>query len=98
MLFRSNVEDFGMTPLQAVGAARFHHQLLPPTCIVYSRCCSLPDAALAELRSRGYDMVRNPWEFGDLQLIRYDANGKAEAASDPRGRGTSQVISLPARK
>lgn len=93
-----NVEDFGMTPLQAVGAARFHHQLLPPTRIVYSRCCSLPEAALAELRSRGYDMVRNPWEFGDLQLIRYDANGKAEAASDPRGRGTSQVISLPERK
>ena len=71
-----NVEDFGMTPLQAVGAARFHHQLLPPTRIVYSRCCSLPEAALAELRSRGYDMVRNPWEFGDLQLIRYDASGK----------------------
>lgn len=91
-----NVEDFGMTALQAVGAARFHHQLLPPQRIVYSRCCSLPETALAELRSRGYEPVRNPWEFGDLQLIRLDSSGKAEAASDPRGRGTSQVISLAA--
>jgi hypothetical protein len=29
-------------------------------------------------------------------MIRIDANGKAEAASDPRGRGASQVITLTA--
>jgi len=91
-----NVEDFGMSAAQAVAAARFHHQLLPPRRITYSRCCSLPDSALVELRSRGYEPVRNPWEFGDLQMIRIDANGKAEAASDPRGRGASQVITLTA--
>ena len=79
----------GMSAAQAVAAARFHHQLLPPRRITYSRCCSLPDSALVELRSRGYEPVRNPWEFGDLQMIRIDANGKAEAASDPRGRGAS---------
>ena len=30
------LRDFGMTPDQAVGASRFHHQLLPPDLITYS--------------------------------------------------------------
>ena len=38
-----NVLDFGMSPLEAAGAPRFHHQLLPPD-VIYTQ----PDSPLPE--------------------------------------------------
>ncbi len=87
-----NIIDYDMTPQQAVAATRFHHQLLPPTDIRYSPCCPLPEATLEGLRKMGYAPRPNSWEFGDLQVIWVDANGKVTAASDPRGRGDSRVL------
>lgn len=91
-----NRVDFGMDAAAAVGASRFHHQLLPPNLIVHSRCCKLGDAdTLTGLQSLGYEVRESPWEFGDMQLIDVDATGRVTAAADPRGRGTSRVFEVP---
>ena len=90
-----NVVDFGMTPAQAVGATRFHHQLMPPTVVTYSPGRPLPDETISALGDRGWQAIPHPWEFGDLQVIERTDTG-LDPASDPRGRGDSRVIELPA--
>jgi gamma-glutamyltranspeptidase/glutathione hydrolase len=89
-----NIYDFHMTPADAVAAARFHHQLLPPDRIIYSVCCALPGASLAGLRALGYAPQPSPWEFGDVQVIAVDEAAKVTAGSDPRGRGLSVVEAM----
>jgi len=87
--------DYGMSAAAAVGASRFHHQLLPPNLIIHSRCCKLGDAAvLSDLQALGYEVRESPWEFGDMQLIDVDADGRVSAAADPRGRGVAQVFAV----
>ncbi len=85
-----NVIDFGMEPIDALGAARFHHQLLPPDLIITQPSTPLPQETLSELGDRGYRTM-SPFDFGDLQMI-YDDGGDVQAASDPRNRGESRVI------
>ena len=85
-----NITDFGMTPLQAIGYARFHHQLLPPDLIVMQPGTPLPDETLSLLRDRGY-RTRTTYNFGDVQII-YDDGETVHAASDPRNRGESRII------
>jgi gamma-glutamyltranspeptidase/glutathione hydrolase len=86
-----NVLDFGMSPAQAVGATRFHHQLLPPELVTYSPSLPLPTATRDALGRLGYRVEPHEWEFGDVQLV---LRGEAgwQAASDPRGRGESRVL------
>ncbi len=84
-----NLYDFHMTPKEAVSAARFHHQLLPPDQIIYSVCCSLPRDTIEGLRAMGYKPQQSSWEFGDVQVITVDAHDQVNAASDPRGRGVA---------
>lgn len=86
-----NIYDFHMTAQQAVAAGRFHHQLLPPDRIIYSRCCALTADTIAGLRAIGYNPQPAPWEFGDLQVIEVDGAGVVSAGSDPRGRGLAIV-------
>jgi len=86
-----NVVDFGMTGAQAVGAARFHHQLLPPELVTYGPDFPLPAPAREELGRLGYRVEPHGWELGDVQLVRHTPGGW-EAASDPRGRGESRVL------
>jgi gamma-glutamyltranspeptidase / glutathione hydrolase len=84
-----NIVDFGMTPLDAAGAARFHHQLLPPDLIFVGTSRPLPEETISQLGDRGYrTSTRN---FGDVQVI-YDDGNTVKAASDPRHRGESRVI------
>ena len=85
-----NVHDFQMSPQQAVDAARFHHQLLPPTQVTYHP--SLPASTLAGLRVMGYEVVPHPWPLGDVQLV-LKSGGAWAAASDHRGRGVARVVS-----
>lgn len=87
-----NVIDFGMSPLEAVGAARFHHQLLPPNMIFAQPGTPLPEETVSALGDRGYQ-VRNLYDYGDIQMIYVDDEG-VQAASDPRNRGESRVIEL----
>jgi gamma-glutamyltranspeptidase/glutathione hydrolase len=88
-----NLFDFGMTPLEAVSATRFHHQLLPPDLITYSVSRPLPAETIAALARRGYRAEPHEWDFGDVQLIQ-KRDGEWVPASDPRYRGESRVITL----
>ncbi len=87
-----NIFDFGMTPLEAVSATRFHHQLLPPDLIMTQPASPLPEETISLLGDRGYRTL-DIWNFGDIQLI-YDDGDNVEAASDPRNRGESRVIDM----
>ena len=86
-----NIIDFGMTPLEAVGATRFHHQLLPPDLITTSVANPLPDQTIAALEERGYRVQPHDWEFGDVQLIWRDGD-TLRSAADPRDRGVGEVF------
>jgi gamma-glutamyltranspeptidase/glutathione hydrolase len=87
-----NIFDFGMSPLEAVGATRFHHQLLPPDVIMTQPDSPLPEETISLLGDRGYK-TEDIWNFGDVQII-YDDGESVQAASDPRNRGQSRVIDL----
>jgi gamma-glutamyltranspeptidase/glutathione hydrolase len=86
-----NILHFQLTPEQAVGAPRFHHQLLPVDGITFSPAFPLPVATQQALRARGYDPQPHPWEMGDVQVI-YRSGSEWQPASDPRGRGVSLVV------
>jgi len=87
-----NVMDFGMSPLEANGAARFHHQLLPPDVILTQPDSPLPEETLSLLGDLGYK-TRDIYNYGDLQMI-YDDGETVRAASDPRNRGQSKIIEI----
>jgi gamma-glutamyltranspeptidase/glutathione hydrolase len=86
-----NITDFGMSPAEAVGATRFHHQLLPADLIIYSPTRPLPAETISALSDKGYRAEPNSWEFGDMQVI-YKDGDNIVPASDPRSRGESRVI------
>ncbi len=88
-----NMLDFDMSPLQAVGATRFHHQLSPPDLITQSPSRPLSAQTISELDQRGYRVEPHSWEFGDIQVIWIRQDGII-AASDPRNRGDSRVFSI----
>ncbi len=86
-----NVIDNGMTAADAVGASRFHHQLIPADLITTSISIPLDTEAIKELNEKGYRVEPHAWEFGDLQLIESEY-GETNTASDPRGIGVSGVV------
>ncbi len=88
-----NIFDFGMSPLEATAATRFHHQLLPPDVIMTQPDSPLPAETISQLGDRGYRTL-DIWNFGDMQVI-YDDGESVQAASDPRNRGESRIIELP---
>ena len=92
-----NIIDFGMTPLEAVGATRFHHQLLPPDLITTSIANPLPDQTRLALEERGYRVEPHDWEFGDVQVIWRDGDTLRPAA-DPRDRGVGEVFGAAIEK
>lgn len=85
-----NVIDFGLSPAEAVGAPRFHHQLLPPNMIMMQPGTPLPEETLSVLGDMGYQTIA-PYDYGDMQVI-YRKGDDVQAASDPRNRGVSRVI------
>lgn len=89
-----NIVDFGMTALEAVGAPRFHHQLLPPDLVTFSPAVPLPEQTRAALAQRGYRTAPHGFELGDVQLVVRNADGALEAAADPRGRGEARVLAV----
>lgn len=86
-----NIYDFGMTPAEAAGASRFHHQLLPPDLITYSPGVPLPASTISALAERGYRARPHGYRFGNIQVIQKDGD-QLRPASDPRKRGESRVL------
>ncbi|WP_374728546.1 gamma-glutamyltransferase [Caballeronia hypogeia] len=86
----SNVYDFNMPLAEAVGATRFHHQLLPPNTIFQEPYHQLDPEVIKQLEAKGYKFTMQGFN-GDIQAIRIDGD-TPEPMSDPRGRGVSRVI------
>ncbi len=92
----TNIVDFGMSVEEAIGIARFHHQLVPPDLITYSGFTIgqyLPKATVAGLLERGYRSEPHSFEYGDVQIIMRSGDSWI-AASDPRDRGQSRVFEV----
>ena len=87
----TNIYDYAMTPLEAAGATRFHHQLLPPDLIMFSPTTPLPEETISALGDMGYRPNPAFYPYGDLQIVLSDDSGM-QAASDPRKRGESRVL------
>ncbi len=92
----TNILDFGMSVEEAIGIARFHHQLVPPDLITYSGFTIgryLPKATVGDLSERGYRSEPHSFEYGDVQIIMRSGDSWI-AASDPRDRGQSRVFEV----
>ena len=87
-----NIYDFGMTPAEAAGASRFHHQLLPPDLITYSPSVPLPNETIGALGEAGYRVEPHFYDYGDLQIV-YVRDRDIQAGSDPRFWGEARVLS-----
>jgi gamma-glutamyltranspeptidase / glutathione hydrolase len=86
----SNTYDFNMPLKDAVGAMRFHHQLLPPNTIFFEPYAPIEGELAKQIEAKGYVLKGQDFS-GDIQVIKI--NGDApEAAADPRGRGVTRVI------
>jgi gamma-glutamyltranspeptidase/glutathione hydrolase len=94
-----NILDFNMTPLEAIGATRFHHQLVPADLITYSGFSidrPLSARVINDLTEKGYRTQPHSFEYGDVQIIVKDGTSWI-AASDPRDRGQSRVFELTSK-
>ena len=92
-----NIMDFDMSPYQAIESTRFHHQLLPPDEITYNGFTignPLPRETISQLGEKGYKAIPHDYDFGDVQVIMREDESWI-AASDPRDRGDSRIISVP---
>lgn len=79
---------------EMVRAARFHHQYLPDR--IEFETGALTSRVQLELARRGHALAPQLRPFGNMQVVLWDrAQGRLEAASDPRGNG-SAVVLLPA--
>ena len=92
-----NITDFDMSPYEAIESTRFHHQLLPPDEITYNGFTignPLPKETISQLGEKGYKAIPHDYDFGDVQVIMREDESWI-AASDPRDRGDSRIISVP---
>ncbi|MBN3789764.1 gamma-glutamyltransferase [Burkholderia sp. Ac-20353] len=86
----NNIYDFRMPLKEAVGAMRFHHQLLPPNTIFWEPYRPIDGELAKDVEARGYKLEGQDFS-GDIQAIKID--GKTpDAVADPRGRGVTRVI------
>ncbi|MCC5796616.1 MAG: gamma-glutamyltransferase [Methylophaga sp.] len=75
-----------------VNRPRLHHQFLPDRIQLESPGFSA--SAAADLRQRGHTVQVLNRQFGNMQVVlRDNSTGITEAASDPRGEGSSAVLS-----
>ncbi|MEM5342073.1 gamma-glutamyltransferase [Paraburkholderia azotifigens] len=86
----NNVYDFNMPLKEAVGAMRFHHQLLPPNTIFWEPYAPIDGDLAKQVEAKGYKLKAQDFN-GDIQAIKIDGE-TPDAVSDPRGRGVTRVI------
>lgn len=87
----NNLYDYKMPLADAVAAPRFHHQLLPQDQITMEPYAQLAPDVQQALEQKGYHLVTQGWNLGDIQAIKV-TDGKVEAATDPRSRGVANVF------
>ncbi len=74
--------------------ARYHHQFLPD--LIEHEPDTFSPEQIAELQARGHRLKNLERRYGNQQVLFWDKPGKRlEAASDPRGIGTSAVFKPP---
>ncbi|TAL98079.1 MAG: gamma-glutamyltransferase [Paraburkholderia sp.] len=86
----TNLYDFGMPPADALGAMRFHHQLLPPKTIYWEPYHPITGELADQLKGLGYTLEGQKFN-GDVQMIRVEGT-TPEPAADPRGAGVGRVF------
>lgn len=84
-----NVVVDGDTLQGAVDHPRLHHQWLPDELV--AEPLALVPQARAELERRGH-VVREVRQLGEVHAVRRFADGRCEAAADPRGPGAAAVL------
>ncbi len=85
-----NIIDFGMEPLEAVAAPRYHHQWSPD--LVYHEENAFTADERAGLERKGHELRRRP-PIGDVQLIMKDGTSLVGISDTRRGglsRGTGK--------
>jgi gamma-glutamyltranspeptidase/glutathione hydrolase len=83
-----DIIDFGMSPVEAVYAPRYHHQYLPD--IVYHEFDAFTQGLKGKLEEKGYNLKKRS-SIGDVQLIM--VKGKyACGVSDPRMEGLASAV------
>lgn len=71
--------------------ARYHHQYLPD--VIEHEPNTFSAKQIAELQARGYQLKALDRQYGNQQVLFWHKQSNlVEAASDPRGIGTAQVI------
>jgi gamma-glutamyltranspeptidase/glutathione hydrolase len=81
----SHLVDDGMTLEQALAAPRLHHQWQPDVLRVEPNALEAETARALAARGHRIDVAERPW--GNAQAVRRRADGRWEAASDPRYDG-----------
>ncbi len=71
---------------------RYHHQYLPD--VVEHEPGAFTAAEMKDLQGRGYNLKDVGRSYGNQQVLFWDKqDGRLESASDPRGVGSSEVLS-----
>ncbi|HZF17125.1 MAG TPA: gamma-glutamyltransferase [Steroidobacteraceae bacterium] len=80
----------GADATAVVAAPRFHHQYQPD--VVFAEDAAFTVSERAQLEKLGHSFRSWPRTIGNMQVVTWDyANGKVDAASDPRRAGGSLV-------
>ena len=81
----------GGMPESWVSVPRFHHQYLPD--VVQHEPAAFSTGQRESLEALGHTLKQLDADYGNMQAVYLDRNtGRASAASDPRGVGTSEVV------
>jgi len=80
----------GARPIEMVSSKRFHHQYLPDQ--IYFEKNGLTSSEKKSLSKKGHKLKESSRNYGNMQVIVIDKlDGSVDAASDPRGEGSSVV-------
>jgi gamma-glutamyltranspeptidase / glutathione hydrolase len=85
-----NVYDFHMPLAAAVGAPRYHHQLLPANTIFTEPYAAAPPALAQGLERLGYRLQTQEFN-GDIAAIQIEKSSPL-VAPDPRARGVGLIV------
>lgn len=91
MVLLSILEYLDGQPIERWPAVpRYHHQYLPD--VIEHEPQTFSAEQIADLQARGYSLKALERTYGNQQVLRWNkTSGKVEAASDPRGVGSSDV-------